>query len=53
MFFRNYLLNLKFVDEGIKRIQKIVEEFYNFDNKTAFIMTSDHGMTDWGKYLYL
>jgi len=29
----------------------MIENFYGNDGKTAFILTSDHGMTDWGKSL--
>lgn len=49
MFFRNFLTTIKFVDENIKEIEKIIKDFYNDDGKTTFLMTSDHGMTDWGK----
>jgi hypothetical protein len=27
----------------------MVEEFYEHDKKTAYVFTSDHGMTDWGE----
>jgi phosphatidylinositol glycan class N len=37
------------VDEGVKEITKLIEDFYN-DGKTAFIFTSDHGMSDWGSH---
>ncbi|XP_064292970.1 GPI ethanolamine phosphate transferase 1-like isoform X2 [Plodia interpunctella] len=47
---QNFLSTIKFVDEGIKEIEKIIKEFYNDDNKTTFLMTSDHGMTDWGSH---
>ncbi|XP_060806463.1 GPI ethanolamine phosphate transferase 1 [Amyelois transitella] len=46
----NFLSTVKFVDDGISRIEKIIREFYNNDNKTTFLMTSDHGMTDWGSH---
>ncbi|XP_026471477.1 GPI ethanolamine phosphate transferase 1-like [Ctenocephalides felis] len=42
--------NLNIVDAGIKQIEKVIQTFYNYDNKTAFIFTSDHGMTDWGSH---
>ena len=29
---------------------QIFEKFYKNDNKTAYIMTSDHGMSDWGSH---
>lgn len=43
-----YLENILIVDEGIAKIMKSFEEFFENDHKTAYIMTSDHGMTDWG-----
>ncbi|CAG9117487.1 unnamed protein product [Plutella xylostella] len=43
----DFLTTLRFVDEGIKVIEKIINDFYNDDGKTTFLMTSDHGMTDW------
>lgn len=45
---REYKENVKLVDEGIKEIVSLLKEFYGNDEKTAFILTSDHGMTDWG-----
>nr|XP_055159143.1 GPI ethanolamine phosphate transferase 1 isoform X3 [Nyctereutes procyonoides]XP_055189280.1 GPI ethanolamine phosphate transferase 1 isoform X3 [Nyctereutes procyonoides] len=45
---REYKDNIKVVDEGIKEIVSMLEDFYGNDGKTAFIFTSDHGMTDWG-----
>lgn len=35
------------MDAGIENIVSIIEEFYR-DNKTAYVMSSDHGMTNWG-----
>ena len=46
---KEYLNNIKVVDEGVKEISKIVEDFYN-DGKTAFVFTADHGMSDWGSH---
>uniref|UniRef100_A0A7N5KH60 GPI ethanolamine phosphate transferase 1 n=1 Tax=Ailuropoda melanoleuca TaxID=9646 RepID=A0A7N5KH60_AILME len=45
---REYKDNVKVVDDGIKEIVSMLEHFYGNDGKTAFIFTSDHGMTDWG-----
>ncbi|XP_055336612.1 GPI ethanolamine phosphate transferase 1-like [Paramacrobiotus metropolitanus] len=42
--------NLLGVDRGIADIVRLVENFYSNDEKTAFIFTSDHGMTDWGSH---
>lgn len=46
---KEYLHNIKVVDEGVKEITKLVEDFYN-DGKTAFVFTADHGMSDWGSH---
>lgn len=46
---KEYLNNIKVVDEGVKEISKLVEDFYN-DGKTAFVFTADHGMSDWGSH---
>ncbi|KAI5280079.1 Gpi Ethanolamine Phosphate Transferase 1 [Manis pentadactyla] len=47
---REYKDNIKIVDEGIKEIVSMFKHFYGNDGKTAFIFTSDHGMTDWGAH---
>ena len=46
---REYLHNIKIVDQGVKDMTKLIEEFYG-DGKTAFIFTADHGMSDWGSH---
>ncbi|CAI2305360.1 unnamed protein product [Caenorhabditis sp. 36 PRJEB53466] len=46
---RQYIENIKVVDSGIERVHKLVEEFFG-DQKTAWLFTSDHGMTDWGSH---
>lgn len=46
---REYLHNIKIVDQGVHKITKLIEEFYN-DGKTAFVFTADHGMSDWGSH---
>lgn len=46
---KEYLNNIKVVDEGIREITKLVEDFYN-DGKSAFVFTADHGMSDWGSH---
>jgi phosphatidylinositol glycan class N len=46
---KEYLNNIKVVDNGIKEITSIIENFYN-DDKTAFVFTADHGMSDWGSH---
>ncbi|XP_068419607.1 GPI ethanolamine phosphate transferase 1 isoform X1 [Eschrichtius robustus] len=47
---REYLNNIKIVDEGLKEIVSTLKDFYGSDGKTAFIFTADHGMTDWGSH---
>ena len=46
---REYLDNIKVVDQGVKEITKLIEDFYG-DGKTAFVFTADHGMSDWGSH---
>ncbi|XP_033753855.1 GPI ethanolamine phosphate transferase 1-like isoform X2 [Pecten maximus] len=47
---REYLENIRLVDRGIKEITELIEDYYNNDGKTAYLMTADHGMTDWGSH---
>uniref|UniRef100_A0A1B6CUA4 GPI ethanolamine phosphate transferase 1 n=1 Tax=Clastoptera arizonana TaxID=38151 RepID=A0A1B6CUA4_9HEMI len=44
-----YKENILVIDKGVEKIENIINNFYN-DNKTAFILTADHGMTDWGSH---
>ncbi|KAL3460497.1 Phosphatidylinositolglycan class N-domain-containing protein [Aspergillus heterothallicus] len=46
---KEYSRNIKLVDEGVKEITQLVENFYG-DGKTAFVFTADHGMSDWGSH---
>jgi GPI ethanolamine phosphate transferase 1 len=46
---KEYLHNIKVVDQGVEEITKLIEEFYG-DGKTAFVFTADHGMSDWGSH---
>jgi hypothetical protein len=39
------------VDNIVQEVVKILNDFYKNDNQTAFIYTSDHGMTDWGNFI--
>ncbi|CAL1547843.1 unnamed protein product [Lymnaea stagnalis] len=45
-----YSYNIELVDAGIKQMVSLIENFYNNDMKTSYVMTSDHGMTDWGSH---
>ncbi|XP_053322409.1 GPI ethanolamine phosphate transferase 1 [Spea bombifrons] len=47
---REYKENVRKVDKGVKEMVEVIEAFYGNDDKTAFIFTSDHGMTDWGSH---
>ncbi|KAK9766927.1 Glycosyl phosphatidyl inositol anchor synthesis [Basidiobolus ranarum] len=45
-----YLNNIKYVDQGIQKMVEMVEEFYNHDGKTSYILTADHGMGNRGSH---
>ncbi|XP_063971785.1 GPI ethanolamine phosphate transferase 1-like isoform X2 [Lytechinus pictus] len=45
-----YLENIALVDSGIKEIVGLLEDTFDHDGKTAYLLTSDHGMTDWGSH---
>jgi len=47
---KEYLRNIKIVDDGVSRISQIVNAFYGNDGKTSWIFTADHGMSDWGSH---
>ncbi|KAI9662803.1 MAG: Glycosyl phosphatidyl inositol anchor synthesis [Bathelium mastoideum] len=46
---REYLHNIKVVDQGVQEITKLIDDFYG-DDKTAYVFTADHGMSDWGSH---
>jgi GPI ethanolamine phosphate transferase 1 len=46
---KEYLRNIKLVDEGVKATVKLVNDFYR-DDATAWVFTADHGMSDWGSH---
>lgn len=46
---KEYLHNIKVVDQGVREITQLIEKFY-YDDKTAFVFTADHGMSDWGSH---
>eukprot|EP01125_Pyxidicula_operculata_P003042 TRINITY_DN1317_c0_g1_i5.p1 TRINITY_DN1317_c0_g1~~TRINITY_DN1317_c0_g1_i5.p1 ORF type:complete len:896 (+),score=164.13 TRINITY_DN1317_c0_g1_i5:123-2810(+) len=45
----DYINNILLVDKGINKMVEIFENFYR-DNATAFVFTSDHGMSDKGSH---
>jgi phosphatidylinositol glycan class N len=47
---KEYKNNVIIVDDVIAKITKSIEQYYSYDNQTAYIFTSDHGMTDWGSH---
>jgi phosphatidylinositol glycan class N len=46
---KEYLHNIKIVDQGVQSVTKLLEDFYG-DDKTAFVFTADHGMSDTGSH---
>ncbi|KAK0645580.1 Phosphatidylinositolglycan class N-domain-containing protein [Cercophora newfieldiana] len=46
---KEYLHNIKVVDQGVQEITELIESFYA-DDRTAFVFTADHGMSDWGSH---
>ena len=47
-----YLQNIALVDSGIRDTVELVEDLFEHDGKTAYVLTADHGMTNWGKCLH-
>ncbi|KAI7897008.1 Phosphatidylinositolglycan class N-domain-containing protein [Mucor mucedo] len=43
-----YLNNIKLVDEGVKEMVALIEDFYQNDGRTSYIFTADHGMNNRG-----
>ena len=46
---KEYLHNIKVVDQGVEEITKLIDDFYG-DDQTAYVFTADHGMSDWGSH---
>jgi len=36
----------------VRRIVELFNDFYMNDDRTSFVFTADHGMTDWGEQQY-
>ncbi len=34
----------------VKKIVDVIEKYWRKDGRTAYLFTSDHGMTDWGSH---
>ena len=47
---KEYLNNIVVVDKGIQDMVALIESFYGHDGQTAYVFTSDHGMTNWGSH---
>ncbi|XP_061660858.1 GPI ethanolamine phosphate transferase 1 isoform X1 [Syngnathoides biaculeatus] len=47
---QEYLKNIGLVDSGVSEVVSIIEDFFSNDGRTAFVFTSDHGMTNWGSH---
>jgi phosphatidylinositol glycan class N len=45
-----YLNNIKVVDDGLRKMQDLVDGFYENDGKTAYVLASDHGMSNRGSH---
>ncbi|XP_057680088.1 GPI ethanolamine phosphate transferase 1 isoform X2 [Corythoichthys intestinalis] len=47
---QEYINNIGLVDTGVSELVSIIGDFFNNDCRTAFVFTSDHGMTNWGSH---
>ena len=45
-----YMRNIRTVDDGVKKTVDLFEKHFGYDNSTAYVLTSDHGMTNWGSH---
>ncbi|KAK7483067.1 hypothetical protein BaRGS_00025730 [Batillaria attramentaria] len=45
-----YSYNIRVVDEGVQKLVQLLEDYYKDDGKTAYVVTADHGMTNWGSH---
>ena len=45
-----YLRNIETVDRGVKKMVALFENHFGHDDSTAYVLTSDHGMTNWGSH---
>lgn len=47
---RLFTENLIIVDQGIEQMVQLIDNVTNHDQRTTYIFTSDHGMTDKGSH---
>ncbi|XP_067652638.1 GPI ethanolamine phosphate transferase 1-like [Haliotis asinina] len=47
---REYIENIHHLNHGVEKMVSLFEDFYNQDGRTAYVMSADHGMTDWGSH---
>lgn len=47
---QEYMDNIELVDTGVSALVSMIEDFFENDGKTAYVFTSDHGMTNWGSH---
>uniref|UniRef100_A0A3B3XKR7 GPI ethanolamine phosphate transferase 1 n=1 Tax=Poecilia mexicana TaxID=48701 RepID=A0A3B3XKR7_9TELE len=47
---QEYLDNIALVDTGVAEVVSLMEDFFGHDGRTAYVFTSDHGMTNWGSH---
>eukprot|EP00741_Cyanophora_paradoxa_P003472 tig00000711_g3372.t1 len=45
-----YAANVRRVDAGVQRAEELLEGFFGGDGRTAYLFTSDHGMSDKGNH---
>ncbi|GAB6026889.1 hypothetical protein CHUAL_013534 [Chamberlinius hualienensis] len=47
---KEYVEGIRIVDNGIRRVVNLLENYFESDGKTTYMFTADHGMTDWGSH---
>jgi phosphatidylinositol glycan class N len=47
---KEYYDNIRLVDRRVEELEKMLNEFYENDGKTAFVFSADHGMSDRGNH---
>lgn len=47
---RDYLENIALVDGLVQKVERMMEDFYGQDGKTAYVFSADHGMSNKGAH---